>query len=157
VPLAEQDAALWKAEIIDEAEALLRRACDMGTIGRYQLEAALQSAHVHRCWTASKNWDDVVKLYDALMVVAGSPVVEINRALAIAEDRGAKAGLDAMPSAENDARLSEYQPYWAARAELLTKTGALGEARAAYETAIGLEKDPAVREFLQRRMAGLSH
>jgi len=155
VPLAEQDASLWKVEMIDEAEALLRRASGMGAIGRYQLEAALQSAHVHRRWTASKNWEDVVRLYDALMQVAGSPVVEINRALAIAEDCGAKAGLEAMPSAERDTRLAEYQPYWAARAELLAKSGALGEARAAYEMAIGLEKDPAVRQFLQRRMAKL--
>lgn len=154
VPLAEQDASLWKVEMIDEAEALLRRASGMGAIGRYQLEAALQSAHVHRRWTASKNWEDVVRLYDALMQVAGSPVVEINRALAIAEDCGAKAGLEAMPSAERDTRLAEYQPYWAARAELLAKSGALGEARAAYEMAIGLEKDAAVRQFLQRRMAG---
>jgi RNA polymerase sigma-70 factor (ECF subfamily) len=155
VPLAEQDATLWNLEMIDEAEALLHRACSMGAIGRYQLEAALQSAHVHRRWTASKNWDEVVKLYDALMAVAASPVVEINRALAIAEDRGAKAGLDAMPAAELDERLAEYQPYWAARAELLMKTGALSEARVAYEMAIGLEKDPAVRQFLQRRSAGL--
>ena len=152
VPLAEQDAALWNVKMIDEAEALLRRASGMNQIGRYQLEAALQSAHVHRRWTASKNWDDVVRLYDALMLVAGSPVVEINRALAIAEDRGAEAGLAAMPSAERDARLAEYQPFWAARAELLSRSGATREALAAYEMAIGLEKDPAVRQFLQRRM-----
>ena len=153
VPLAEQDATLWRVEMMEEAEALLGRASGMCAIGRYQLEGALQSAHVHRRWTASKNWEDVVRLYDALMEVAGSPVVEINRALAMAEDRGAKAGLEAMPSVELDPRLAEYQPYWAARAELLTKTGALVEARTAYEMAIGLEKDPAVRQFLQRRMA----
>ena len=155
VPLAEQDATLWNVEMIDEAEALLRRASGMGAIGRYQLEAALQSAHVHRRWTASRNWDVVVKLYDALMEVAGSPVVAINRALAIAEEHGAQAGFDAMPTVEHDARLAEYQPYWAARAELLARVGAVAEAGQAYEMAIGLEKDPAVRQFLQRRLAVL--
>jgi RNA polymerase sigma-70 factor (ECF subfamily) len=152
VPLAEQDAALWDAPMIAEAEALLRRAGTLGDIGRYQLEGALQSAHVHRCRTGQNNWAEVVQLYDALFAFAESPVVAINRALAIGELRGAAAGLAAMPNLAADARLTEYQPYWAARAELLARTGAHEEARHAYEIAIGLERDPAVREFLQRRL-----
>jgi predicted RNA polymerase sigma factor len=80
--------------------------------------------------------------------------VAINRALAIAELESAEAALRAMPDAASDARLTEYQPYWAARAELLAKTGAYSKARRAYEIAIGLECDPAVRYFLgQRRSA----
>jgi predicted RNA polymerase sigma factor len=79
----------------------------------------------------------------------------MNRALAIAEVRGGSAGLDAMPDVTEDARLAEYQPYWAACAELLSKTGARDGARDAYERAIGLERDPAVRRFLQRKQAGL--
>jgi RNA polymerase sigma-70 factor (ECF subfamily) len=151
VPLAEQDPALWDAPMIDEAEALLRRAGSLGDIGRYQLEGALQSAHVHRCRTGENNWAEVVQLYDALFALAESPVVAINRALAIGELRGGADGLAAMPELNADPRLTEYQPYWAARADLLARTGAHGEARRAYEIAIGLERDPAVRDFLQRR------
>ena len=156
VPLAEQDPALWDWQMIEQAEALLLRASTLGSIGRYQLEAALQSAHVARRRTARANWADVVHLYDALFELVGSPVVAINRALAIAELHGASAALDAMPDLATDARLAEYQPYWAARAELLAKTGAHVEARHAYEIAIGLERDPAVRRFLQHRQSALS-
>ena len=153
VPLADQDPTLWDAQMIEEAEALLRRAGGMGTIGRYQLEAALQSAHVHRRRTGQPNWEQVVQLYDALFAIVASPVVAINRALAIAELHGADAALDAMQEVAADARLAEYQPYWAARAELLAKTGAHHEARQAYEIAIGLESDPAIRRFLQQRQS----
>ncbi len=155
VPLAEQNPASWDSQMILEAEALLHRASALGSVGRYQLEGALQSAHVHRCRTGRANWPEVLQLYDALFALAGSPVVAINRALAIAEVRGAGAALEAMQEIAGDARLAEYQPYWAARAELLAKTGAHGEARRAYEIAIGLERDPAVRRFLQRRQSVL--
>jgi predicted RNA polymerase sigma factor len=155
VPLAEQDTALWDSQTIAEAEALLRRASALGAIGRYQLEGALQSAHVYRCCTGHANWAEVVQLYDALFALAGSPVVAINRALAIAEIHGASAGLEAMQKVAADVRLAEYQPYWAVRAELLAQTGAQDEARRAYEIAIGLERDPAVRRFLQRRQSAL--
>jgi predicted RNA polymerase sigma factor len=156
VPLAEQDPGLWDADMIAAAEVLLYRAGALGAIGRYQLEGALQSAHVHRCRTGRANWAEVVKLYDALAALAGSPVVAINRALAIAELDGAGAALAAMPAVAEDARLAEYQPYWAARAALLARTGANGEARRAYEIAIGLERDGAVRRFLQARQAALA-
>jgi RNA polymerase sigma-70 factor (ECF subfamily) len=155
VPLAEQNPALWDAQRIDEAERLLRRARVRGLVGRYQLEAALQSAHVDRCRTGIANWGEVVALYEALFAISGSPVVAINRAVAIAEMRGAAAGLEALPKPAADARLAEYQPYWAARAELLTRTGARDEAWDAYELAIGLERDIAVRRFLQQRQATL--
>jgi RNA polymerase sigma-70 factor (ECF subfamily) len=156
VPLAEQDPASWDARMISEAEALLRRASALGAIGRYQLEGALQSAHVDRCRTGQANWAEVLQLYDALFALAGSPVVAVNRALALAETQGAVAALDALQEVAADARLAEYQPYWAARAELLAKAGAHGEARHAYEIAIGLERDAAVRGFLRRRQSALA-
>jgi predicted RNA polymerase sigma factor len=156
VPLAEQDPALWNGEMIAEAESLLRRAGTMGTIGRYQIEAALQSAHVERRCNGRPNWEAVVQLYDALSALTGSPVVAINQALAIAELRGASAGLEVLQQLAADARLADYQPYWAARAELLARTGNAVEARQAYEIAIGIEPDPAVRRFLQRRQANLT-
>ena len=155
VPLAEQDTELWDSQMILEAEALLRRASALASIGRYQLEAALQSAHVYRCRIGQDNWADVVQLYDALFALVGSPVVAINRALAIAELHGPAAALKAMPDAAADARLGEYQPYWAARAELLAKSGPSDEARKAYQMAIGLERDSAVRRFLQQRQSRL--
>jgi predicted RNA polymerase sigma factor len=155
VAFAEQDCELWDWKMIEEAEGLLRRASGHGTVGRYQLESAVQSAHVFRRQTGEANWADVVQLYDALLALTGSPVVEINRALAVAEVEGAEAGLAALPDAGADARMMEYQPYWAARAELLAKVGAGGEAREAYEMAIGLERDDAVRRYLQRRQAGV--
>jgi predicted RNA polymerase sigma factor len=155
VPLAKQDARRWDSSMIAEAEALLVRASTFGLTGRYQLEAAVQSAHVFHCRTGQTNWEAVLHIYDALFVITESPVVAINRALAVAELHDAQAGLDAMPDHTRDARLAEYQPYWAARAELLAKTGTHDEARHAYEIAIGLERDPAVRRFLERRRSAV--
>ncbi len=120
VPLAEQDPAAWDSQMIAEAEALLARAASRGAIGRYQLEGALQSAHVHRCRTGRANWAQVVQLYDALLAAAGSPVVAINRALALAEVHGAAAGLQAIDAVAADARLAQYQPYWAGAARTAT-------------------------------------
>ena len=141
---------------MDEAEALLRRASVLGSFGRYQSEGALQSAHVYRCRTGHANWAEVVQLYDALFALAGSPVVAINRALAITEVHATSAALAAMQEVAADGRLAEYQPYWAARAGLLAKTGAHAEARHAYEIAIGLERDASVGRFLQQRQSALA-
>ncbi|HMD38995.1 MAG TPA: DUF6596 domain-containing protein [Candidatus Acidoferrum sp.] len=157
VPLDEQDTGVWDARMIEEAEGLLLRASGLGSIGRYQLEGAIQSAHVCRRRTGRANWVEVVQLYDALLAISGSPVVAINRALAIAESEGAWAGLEAMERVAGDGRLAEYQPYWAARAELLARSGALDEAQRAYEMAIGLERDEAVRRWLQERVARLGN
>lgn len=157
VPLEEQDSALWDSQMIDGAEAVLRHASTFGKIGRYQLEAALQSAHVHRRHEGHDNWEEVVRLYDALATLTSSPVVAINRALAIAELHGAAAAQAVLKEIEADERLSEYQPYWAARAALLSKAGAYDQAREAYQIAIGLEREPAVRTFLQKRQAALPH
>jgi RNA polymerase sigma-70 factor (ECF subfamily) len=153
VQFAEQDLALWDWNMIQHAEVLLRRASALESVGRYQLEAALQSAHVYRRRTGEANWPEVVQLYDALLALSKSPVVAVNRALAVGEMCGADAALKAMDQIAADSRLTEYQPYWAARAELLARKGAKHEARHAYEIAIGLERDPAVRRFLQRRQA----
>jgi RNA polymerase sigma-70 factor (ECF subfamily) len=155
VPLAAQDTSLWDSPRIDEAELLLKRASTMGAIGRYQLEAAIQSAHEARCRTGEANWDAVVTLYDALLTLTGSPVAAINRALAVAERDGPVAALQCVEAAAADGRLAQYQPYWAARAELLARTGAHREARHAYEIAIGMERDEAVRHYLEQRRAAL--
>jgi predicted RNA polymerase sigma factor len=156
VPLADQDVALWNSGMIDEAEALLKRASKIGVVGRYQLEGAIQSAHVARRRTGHSNWAQVVQLYDALLAMTHSPVAAINRALAIAELNGASAGLRAVEELAGDSRLAQYQPWWAARAELLGRAGADHEACQAYDVAIGLEWDESVRRFLSRRRSALT-
>jgi RNA polymerase sigma-70 factor, ECF subfamily len=155
VPLADQDPAHWDRALIEEAEALLFRASALGVVGRFQLEAAVQSAHVARRVTGATDWAAIEKLYDALAALTGSPVVAINRAVAIAETRGPAEGLAALDALAGDRRLAEYQPYWAARAGLLARVGEIDAADAAYRLAIGLESDPAVRRFLQARQAAL--
>jgi RNA polymerase sigma-70 factor (ECF subfamily) len=155
VPLAEQDPALWDKSLIAEAETLLLAASRMGAIDRYQLEAAVQSAHAVRRSTGRADWAAIKRLYDALEEITGSPVVSINRAIAMAETDGPAAGLAALAALEGDGRLSQYQPYWAARAALLASAGDIDAADIAYEQAIGLERDPAVRRFLQHRRAAM--
>jgi predicted RNA polymerase sigma factor len=155
VPLRRQDTALWEWGMIQEAEAALRDASRAGRIGRYQLEAAIQSAHVEGARTGSVSWDAIVGLYDALVRLTCSPVASINRALAVAELQGPDAGLAALEVAGADGRVDSYQPYWAARANLLGRTGVHQAARHAYQLAIGLETDPAVREYLRRRCEDL--
>jgi RNA polymerase sigma-70 factor (ECF subfamily) len=155
VPLADQDPQLWSTPLIEEAEALLFRASRMGAVGRYQLEAAVQSAHVVRRLTGRTDWAAIERLYDGLSAIIDSPVVAINRAIAVAQTRGPAAGLLVLDALADDARLAQYQPYWAARAGLLARTGEIDAAAQAYERAIGLEADPAVRHFLQQRRAEL--
>ena len=155
VPLAEQDATRWDESAIIDAEALLLRASGMGRIGRYQIEAAVQSVHAARRQTGRTDWPAIAQLYEALLTLTGSPVVAINRAIAIAETQGPAAGLTALDAVAPTPHLDEYQPYWAARAGLLAKSGDVANADIAYERAIGLESDPAVRSFLQQRRAAL--
>jgi|SRR5271157_415063 len=155
VPLADQDPALWDTPLIEEAEALLSRASALPETGRYQLEAAVQSAHVVRRLTARSDWAAIERIYDALLAMTGSPVVAVNRAIALGETRGAAAGLEALDALSDDRRLAEYQPYWAARAGLVARTREFEASDAAYERAIGLESDPAVRRFLERRRTEL--
>jgi predicted RNA polymerase sigma factor len=151
VPLAQQNRELWDFAMIDRAESLLLLASKSGSVGRYQLEAAIQSAHVERCRAGRENWDAVLRLYDALLALTRSPVVAVNRALAVGELHGPRAGLEALPQVASDRRLAEYQPYWAARAELLRRAGDAEDARQALEIAIGLAGDPAVRRYLEQR------
>ena len=155
VPLADQDPILWDSRAIEEAEALLLHASTFGRIGRYQLEAAVQSAHVVRRRAGRADWAAIERLYEALEAITGSPVVTINRAVAVAETSGAEAGLALLDGLADDPRLADYQPYWAARAVLSARTGAGEAADEAYARAIGLEADPAVRRFLQQRRQAL--
>jgi len=152
VPLDEQDVGLWRREMIAEAETLLRAASKLKRPGRYQLEAAIQSAHATRAWRGEADWDAIVLLYHALSELTGSPVARLNAAAAIARRDGAEAGLAA---AEETARqfpaLNDYQPYWALRADLCARLGRAEAARAAYDEAIARESDREVVAFLEAR------
>ena len=156
VPLADQDVQLWNEGLIGKAEALLFEASAMGAVGRYQLEAALQSAHLVRRKGGDADWTAIETLYDRLLAMTGSPVVAINRAIAISQTRGPEAALAALDSVAGQAQVLLYQPYWAGRAVVLAQLNRRQGAAEAYERAIGLESDPAVRRFLQRRRAELT-
>jgi RNA polymerase sigma-70 factor (ECF subfamily) len=155
VPLEEQDTSLWDDSAIGSAEALLRAANAEGATGRYQLEAAIQSAHVARRLTGARNWDVVVALYDHLLARTRSPVVALNRAVALGQARGPAAALEALAPVAADRRMQSYQPYWAARGHLLAEAGDRDSAREALTLAAGLAEDEAVRQYLRARLAAL--
>jgi RNA polymerase sigma-70 factor (ECF subfamily) len=150
VPFSQQNRTLWNQAMIKEADAALRQASIVRLIGRFQLEAAIQSAHIEGAQNGSAPWTSIVSLYDALIRLTGSPVASINRALAFAEVQGPQAALESLDAVGIDRRVDSYQPYWAVRANLLARTGRYDEARHAYDISIGLESDPAVRKYLER-------
>lgn len=155
VPLAQQDTRLWDGKLIHAAEKILRRASALQQAGRYQLEAAIQSAHVARRTSGQTDWHAIVQLYAQLMRITDSPVVAINHAIALAETAGPQVALQILPTVQAQPRLQNYQAYWAARAHLLKSAGEWAQARQAYDVAIGLEPDEAVRRFLQKQRANL--
>jgi RNA polymerase sigma-70 factor (ECF subfamily) len=155
VPLDAQDPGRWDEEALAEAEAVLVRANALPETGRFQLEAAVQSAHAVRRFTGRSDWVAIVALYDALLAMTGSPVVAVNRAIALARRDDPATAVKALDAIAGDPRLADYQPYWAARADLLARVGDAAGAADAYTRAIGLETDPAIRRFLERRRAAL--
>jgi RNA polymerase sigma-70 factor (ECF subfamily) len=155
VPLGEQDVGLWDDSQIALAEQLLRQANAGGPTGRYQLEAAIQSAHIGRRLTGAATWPAVVRLYDHLLALTRSPVVMLNRAVALAEVEGPDAALAAIEPLASDKRMLGYQPYWAARGHLLARVDRRSEAAEAFTVAIGLTTDEAVRAYLQGQVAAL--
>jgi RNA polymerase sigma-70 factor (ECF subfamily) len=150
VPLAEQDCALWSRSLAEEAEEVLATAARAGRIGRFQLEAAIQSVHARRAVTGNTDWDAVALLYEGLVRLAPTIGALVGRAAAVAEGRGAEAGLALLLDLP-EASISTYQPYWALAAHLFARLGRTGEAADAYERAIGLCDDPAMRAFLIRK------
>jgi RNA polymerase sigma-70 factor (ECF subfamily) len=153
VPLSMQDPARWDAAAIEEAETVLRRASALRRMGRFQLEAAVQSVHAARRRTGRTDWPAIVELYDGLLALTGSPIVAVNRAVALGEQDGAAAGLTALDVSLVGSDLAAYQPYWAARADLLARLRRWDEADAAYARALALESDQAARRFLEARRA----
>jgi RNA polymerase sigma-70 factor, ECF subfamily len=153
VPLERQDTSLWDQSLIGLAESLMHQANASGPSGRYQIEAAIQSAHVARRLSGVSNWPAVLALYDHLLAQTGSPVVILNRAVARAEVDGASAALADLRQLEADKRMLSYQPYWAARGHLLALAGDVASAVEALNVAIGLTIDEPVKQHLLARLA----
>ncbi len=147
VPLSQQQPEAWDRRMIGEAEFQLDAAARVGQPGRFQLEAAIQSAHLGAAYGRAAAADSIVSLYDQLLHYAPTVGVSVNRAAAIATAHGAAAGLEAADAIPANATLS-YQPWWALRAHLLRALDRLDDARDAAERAAGLTQDPAVRAFL---------
>jgi predicted RNA polymerase sigma factor len=149
-PLARQDVSLWSVDMIDEAEACLKRAARANTLGRFQLEAAIQSAQAQRRVTGTTDWEAIALLYEGLVRIAPTIGALVGRAAAIAAACGPQAAwqtLAALPAEP----VATYQPYWACLAQVLHDLGRHTEARSAAERAIGLSNDQAVRHFLVER------
>jgi RNA polymerase sigma-70 factor (ECF subfamily) len=148
VPLERQDTSLWERPLIADAEQLMHQANAAGPSGRYQIEAAIQSAHVARRMTGVANWVAVIALYDHLLALTESPVVILNRAVARAQLDGPHAALADLAPLEADKRMLSYQPYWAAKGHLLSAAGETASAAEALTVAIGLTVDEAVKKYL---------
>ncbi|MGA2074113.1 MAG: DUF6596 domain-containing protein [Terriglobia bacterium] len=150
VPLSEQEPKRWSLPLIEEAERHLREASMKGHAGRFQLEAAIQSVHAERVHSGRIEWTAIVRFYEQLNRISPTIGVRTAHAAALAEAHEAERGLALLDAIDQDA-VSAYQPYWAVRAHLLCLLGKTAESRDAYDRAIGLAEDPAVREFLLQK------
>jgi RNA polymerase sigma-70 factor (ECF subfamily) len=150
VPLQEQDPASWSAPAIREAEIELGEAAKVGRIGRFQLEAAIQSVHADRAKTGRTDWAALVVFYEHLVRLAPTLGARVAQAAAVAEAHGPEAGLALLDSIAH-ASVRTYQPFWAVSAHLLRQMGRHVGAVEAYDRAIGLTEDPAARRFLLER------
>lgn len=150
VPIDEQDRARWDRAMITEGHGLVRACLAADRPGPYQIQAAINAVHTDAERFEVTRWDQIVTLYDQLLVVAPSPVVSLNRAIAVAEVDGAQVGLAEVERLN----LSDYADWHAARADLLVRLERRREAAQAYRSAIEASTNPAQRAFLEPRMSG---
>jgi RNA polymerase sigma-70 factor (ECF subfamily) len=150
IPLLEQDTKLWSQPLIAEAERHLAEASRLARTGRFQLEAAIQSVHAERARSGRVEWCAIQVFYEQLIRISPTLGARTGYAAAVAESRGPEAGLAVLDGIDLGS-VSCYQPYWAVRAHLLHRLGKTSEAAAAFERAIGLAEDPAVKQFLLQR------
>ena len=153
VTLEEQDRSRWDRGLIGDGLATVRRSAALSCPGPYQLQAAIAAVHARSAAAAATDWPAIVALYDRLMDLQPTPVVALNRAAAIAMVVGPEAGLRLIEAPEIADALVSYQPYHAARADLLRRAGRPGEAVARYRRALALTESAAERAFLERRLA----
>ncbi len=150
VPLSEQNPAAWSTESIAEAERELAAAAGLGRVGRFQIEAAIQSVHAERARSGRTDWDAIVLFYEHLIRIAPTLGARVAQAAAVSETRGAAAALTLLDALDR-AAVAAYQPYWAVRAHLFRQLGRAKEAMESYDRAIGLTENPAIRRFLLDR------
>jgi predicted RNA polymerase sigma factor len=155
VPLEEQDTRLWDGELIAMGESYLRRAHALGRIGRFQLEAAIQSAHCDRARSGTTDWAALRKLYTALVSLAPTLGARVARAATIGRTDGPAAGMAALEGI-GDPTVERFQPAWATRAHLLAEAGRPDEARRAYDKAITLTTERGIRTYLEGRRDALT-
>ena len=153
--LEDQDRTLWDRKLIDEGQSLVEQALTTRRFGAYTLQAAIVAVHASAESTATTDWLQIIALYDALHAMNPSPIVELNRAVALAMQHGPEAGLAAIDSILERGELLSYHLTHAARAELCRRAGRVQDARTAYEEAIALVRQEPERRFLQRRLAEL--
>ena len=152
--LADQDRALWDRTLIAEGHALVRACLRRNQPGPFQIQAAIAAVHADALRADATDWSQIVALYDQLSAVRPTPVVALNRAIAIGELDGPGAGLAALAMVDADA-LAMYQPFHAAHADLLARVGRTDAARRAYDRAIELTTNPTERAFLEAQRASL--
>lgn len=155
VLLEDQDRSLWNRQQIGEGLELVQRALDSGQAGPYTLQAAIAAAHARAPTAAATNWNQIVQLYEVLARIHPSPVVELNRAVAVAMRDGPPAGLEQIDALLARGELSDYHLAHAARADLCRRLGRVAEARAAYEQALALTHQEPERRYLARRLGEL--
>jgi RNA polymerase sigma-70 factor (ECF subfamily) len=155
VLLADQDRSLWNREQIDDGTKLVEGALTSGRAGVYSIQAAIAAVHAAAPDAASTDWAEIVGLYDALLRAEPSPVVELNRAVAVAMRDGPEAGLALVDELLARGDLGEYRLAHATRADLCRRIGRSAEARAAYQRALELTQQATERRFLERRLAEL--
>jgi RNA polymerase sigma-70 factor (ECF subfamily) len=156
VLLADQDRSRWDQARIAEGTALLRRAAASGQVGPYTLQAAIAATHARAATAEATDWDRIVGLYDRLADADPSPVVELNRAVALAMRDGPAAGLALVDALLDRGQLASYHLAHAARADLLRRLGRTAEARAAYRRALDLAGQEPERRFIRRRLEELA-
>ncbi|TMB71243.1 MAG: RNA polymerase sigma factor [Deltaproteobacteria bacterium] len=156
VLLEDQDRSLWNREYIKEGLALVQRALSSRRFGPYTLQAAIAAVHAEASSAAATDWTQIVGLYDVLMRAEPSPVVELNRAVAVAMRDGPAAGLSLIDAILARGDLGNYHLAHAARADLCRRLGRIAEARASYERALSLTEQEPERRFLERRLAELN-
>jgi RNA polymerase sigma-70 factor, ECF subfamily len=155
VPLPEQDRSRWDRALVAEGHELVRACLRRGRPGPYQLQAAVAAVHTDAARAADTDWGQVVDLYDQLYALSPTPVVGLNRAVALAERDGAAAGLAALERVPGVESMTGYHAYQASRADLLRRAGRPEEAQEAYRLALGLTDNPGERAFLEVRRAAL--
>ena len=155
VSLEDQDRDLWHADEIREGAALVRRALGSRRFGPYSLQAAIAALHAESPDAASTDWHEIVGLYDVLLRVEPSPVVALNRAVAVAMRDGPDAGIALIDALHADGVLADYAPGHTALAELHRRAGRVDEARACYRRALALNEQTAQRRLLERRLGEL--